>query len=96
MKKDKKEKVKKPGLIQRLIINAVVNFLSKHINIDFMKGSWKTTLGGAISAIGAFLITQDDPAWLSIVGQILMGLGTFIIGASARDNSVSSEEAGAK
>jgi hypothetical protein len=57
--------------------------------------SWKTTVFGAIGALGTFLITQDFAA-AEIIGQILMGLSTFLLGLSARDNDVSSEDAGAK
>lgn len=58
--------------------------------------SWKTTLGGALGALGTYLISVDDPAWLQIVGQVFVGLGILIIGASARDNSVTSKQAGAE
>jgi len=95
MKKKEKKQKKELGWIERLVINFILKRVTKYININ-MKGSWKTTLGGAIGALGTFLSTQHDPAWLSIVGQILIGLGMFIMGASARDNNVSSEEVGAK
>ncbi len=58
--------------------------------------SWKTTLGGALGALGTYLITVDDPAWLQIVGQVFVGLGILIIGANARDNGVTSKQAGAE
>lgn len=94
MRRDKK---KKPGLswIERKALQLLVNWLGKYI-VKHMKGSWKTTIGGAIGALGTFLTTVQDPPWVAIVGQVLVGLGMFIIGASARDNKVSSEEAGAK
>lgn len=52
-------------------------------------GNWKTTLAGAISAVGAYLSTQ--PGGWAIVGQILAALGVFLIGASAKDGSVGSK-----
>lgn len=55
--------------------------------------SWKTTLFGALAAVGTFLSTQPG---LEIVGQVVTGLATFCLGAFARDNSVTSEQAGAK
>jgi len=57
--------------------------------------SWKTTLCGLVAAIGAFLVTQTDPTWLPTVGKILVGVGTAGIGLFARDNSVTSKDAGA-
>ena len=57
--------------------------------------SWKTTLCGALAALGAYLITVPDPAWLATVGKVLVGLGTAAIGFFARDNSVTSKDAGA-
>jgi hypothetical protein len=55
--------------------------------------SWKTTLFGALAAVGVFLSTQPG---LELAGQIVSGLATFLLGAFARDNSVTSEQAGAK
>lgn len=60
------------------------------------KTSWKTTLFGALAAIGTYLATIHDPAWISTVGTILVGLSTALLGFSARDNGVSSEDVGAK
>lgn len=61
-----------------------------------MKFQYKTTVFGAISALGVYLTTVTDPAWIHLVGQLLTGAGTFLMGAFARDNNISSEEAGAK
>lgn len=55
--------------------------------------SWKTTLAGAVGALGVYLSTQPG---LEVVGQILAGLGSFLTGLFARDNNVTSEQAGAK
>lgn len=56
--------------------------------------SWKTTLAGAIGALGAYFTTLDGS--LHIVGQVLTAVGTFLVGLFARDNNVSSEQAGVK
>lgn len=61
-----------------------------------MKGSWQTTAAGIVGTIGIALSNADGPAWLHIAGQVLMGAAALWAGASARDNKVSSEEAGAK
>lgn len=56
--------------------------------------SWKTTFGGALLALGAFFLTQDF-ALAEIVGTVLNVLGGLFVGGFARDNDVTSEEAGA-
>ena len=61
-----------------------------------MKTSWKSTLAGSITALGTYLSGLDSPEYLATIGKVLMDVGTFILGAVARDNSVSSEEAEAK
>ena len=61
-----------------------------------MKSSYKTTLAGLVGAIGTYLVSVKDPAWVSLVGQFLMALGSAAVGMFARDNDVSSENAGAK
>jgi hypothetical protein len=55
--------------------------------------SWKTTLAGAIGALGIYLSTQPG---FEIVGQILAGLGSFLTGLFARDNDKTSEDVGAQ
>lgn len=57
--------------------------------------SWKTTLCGALAALGAYLATQTDPAWLATVGKVLCTAATVGLGLFARDNSVTSKDAGA-
>ncbi len=61
-----------------------------------MKKSWKTTLGGILMAIGSFLQTMDEPAWISVLGTTLVGLGGLLVGGSARDFNVSSKSTGIK
>lgn len=58
--------------------------------------SWKTTVAGALAAIGTYLITIPEPSWIPTIGKILVGLGTAAIGFFARDNDKSSETVGAK
>lgn len=58
--------------------------------------SWKTTLFGALGALGIYLKTQHDPSWLPVVGDAITAFSVFLMGAFARDNSVTSEAAGLK
>lgn len=93
MKKAKKDNLSwMEKQIARIIAKKIYNQIKPYIDMK----SWKTTLGGAIAALGAYLITVDEPAWVQIIGQIFIGLGPFIIGATARDNGITSEQAGAK
>jgi len=64
-----------------------------------MKTSWKTTAGGVLALLGAAMQLMPD----DLVGQALKpwagfvsALGAGIVGLSARDNGVSSEDAGVK
>lgn len=59
------------------------------------KTSWKTTLGGILVAAGQAAPTILPPSW-QWLSTTLTGIGGLIIGAAARDNGVSSEEAGVK
>lgn len=58
--------------------------------------SWRTSLGGVVGALGAILMQVSNPAWCAPLGQTLAGLATVIIGLSARDANVTSEQQGAK
>lgn len=49
--------------------------------------NWKTTLCGALTAIGVYLTNQSDPK-LNLIGQVLVGAGTFLMGMVAKDNNV--------
>jgi len=73
-----------------------------------MKKSFKTTAGGVLQliaaiSIAAFALIDGDPsttpdadAILTALTALGVGIPGFITGIFARDNSVSSEEAGAK
>ena len=57
--------------------------------------SWKTTLGGILAGIGGLLQLSPEPR-LHAFGVVACSIGTFIIGGAARDNNVTSEQAGTK
>ena len=57
--------------------------------------NWKTTLGGLLVGAGQFL-PQMLPADWQWLGATLTGIGGVLLGASARDSNVTSEQAGAK
>lgn len=66
-----------------------------------LNGSWRTTAIGVLSGIivcaGEIRAAlDDDPATGFSWPTFVMGLGMMGLGVSARDNRVSSEEAGAK
>jgi hypothetical protein len=56
--------------------------------------SWKSKLGGVLIAIGPLIQHSAPPQW-SWVGDACLTLGGILL-AGGRDNSVSSETAGAK
>ncbi len=49
--------------------------------------NWKTTLFGAVAALGAYLGTVADPTWLPMVGKVLAMVGTFGVGFFAQDSA---------
>jgi len=59
------------------------------------KSSWKTTLGGSLLAAGPLLHPILPPDW-QWVSAACMSIGGLIVGLAARDNNVSSEQAGIK
>ena len=61
-----------------------------------MRGSWRTTVAGWALAIGVALAAVSEPAWIHNVGVILSSISALLLGTTARDNAVSSEEAGIK
>jgi hypothetical protein len=66
--------------------------------------SWKTTLFGLISGLGAGILgaymvdpklLAPFPAWLPGLGVLLSSIGTACLGLAARDNNKTSEDVGA-
>jgi len=45
--------------------------------------NWKTTLFGALGAVGTFLATQ--PGWLGTVGSVLTAVSAALVGFFAAD-----------
>lgn len=62
--------------------------------------SWKTSVFGIAAALGAAMTAAflfgGVPQVVGAIGAGLTALGTVGMGFSARDNSVTSEQAGAK
>ena len=66
-----------------------------------MKKSWRTTLfgvlGGLVMLIGQVqTLLDDDPKTVPNYTEIMLAIGVMGIGVNARDESVTSEQAGAK
>ncbi len=67
-----------------------------------MKTSWKTTIGGLLSAIGTSIIGAGAaidvvaPAWLLWAGYLMASIGPVLLGASARDANRSSQDHGVR
>ena len=55
--------------------------------------SWKTTFCGALAAVGVYLHAQPG---LETLGTVVTAIATALLGFVARDNNVTSEQAGAK
>ena len=49
-----------------------------------MNQSWKTTIGGLLAAVGAFLVNSQTGV-LNLIGQIAQAAGLFFLGLSAQD-----------
>ena len=49
--------------------------------------NWKTTVGGALAALGTLLSGSDNPTHKTI-GQIVGGVGLLILGLGAKDKNV--------
>lgn len=58
--------------------------------------SWKTTVCGAVAAVGSYMVTVPEPGWVATVGKVLVGIATAGIGFFARDNDKSSEDVNVK
>ena len=48
--------------------------------------SWKTTVGGILAALGAYL-TNSQTGVLNLVGQFCQAAGLFFLGFSAKDQA---------
>ena len=48
--------------------------------------SWKTTLAGALAALGAYLVTLDG--YYAVAGQVLLVGGLFLGGLVQKDSNV--------
>lgn len=57
--------------------------------------SWKTSAAGFVAALGAAMSLSEHKG-VHAIGVLLAGLGSFLTGLAARDNNVTSEDAGAK
>lgn len=57
--------------------------------------SWKTTLGGLLASLGGLATQHPDPAIVKL-GAAVSAIGLMLLGTAARDNGVSSEQAGVK
>ena len=93
-----KNKDGKLSWIERQFFNIFLNRLIK--KIDNMKGSWKTTVMGVLTLIGAVALAgksllDGDPTTNPDFNEILLALAGLGLWA-ARDNSVTSKQAGAE
>tara|TARA_R110000796_G_scaffold252537_2_gene387477 strand:+ start:29437 stop:29799 length:363 start_codon:yes stop_codon:yes gene_type:complete len=58
--------------------------------------SWKTSLGGILTALGVTLTQIEGPEWLSASGAVLVAVGGLLAGIFARDNDKTSSDVGAE
>ena len=58
------------------------------------RSSWRTTLGGFIGG-GGLIVAETFPQWAKW-GHLAAALGALLTGVAARDNGVTSEQAGAQ
>ncbi len=52
-----------------------------------MGANWKTTVSGIVTALGVALTQMSDPT-LHAIGVILTGIGSLLIGLTAKDHDV--------
>lgn len=60
------------------------------------KTSWKTTVGGLAGSLGTALGMMAHDDIMKGIAGIVAGIGILCLGLAARDNNVSSEQAGVK
>jgi sulfite exporter TauE/SafE len=60
------------------------------------KTSWKTTVGGVAGSLGTILGATAHDDVMKGIAAIVGGIGILLLGLAARDNNVTSEQAGAK
>lgn len=48
--------------------------------------NWKTTVGGILAALGAYLVNSQTGV-LNLVGQFCQAAGLFFLGISAQDQT---------
>lgn len=64
--------------------------------------SWKTTVGGLFSAIGAAVVGANvaldlvAPPWLLWAGYLMSAIGPVLLGGAARDGNKSSQDHGVR
>lgn len=46
----------------------------------------RTTIGGALAAIGTIAIQVPSPEWVALSGTAMMAVGSIVLGTSARDH----------
>ena len=63
-------------------------------NIVTMKTSWKTSASGIAASIGTALTQIEDPAWVKMLGSVMLAVSVYLLGANARDRDVTSEDEG--
>ena len=49
--------------------------------------SWKTTVGGLLMAIGAWMQTNSEPV-ITTIGTVAMVVGAALLGITAKDSNV--------